>query len=107
MPNGYNKNNKNNRYTKEYPVTTISGDGAAAETNCPVAAEDSIKVFINGTRAASILASPAAIKELAVGYVICEGIAGFDETTLCDGPFSTITPSCKTRHRASRTCIRA
>ena len=53
MPNGYNKNNKNNknnRYTKEYPVTTISGDGAAAETNCPVAVEDSIEVFINGTR---------------------------------------------------------
>ena len=66
------------RYTKNYSVTTIHKDGAAVELNFLVAREESVELFVNGTHAASILSSPAEVKELAVGHVICEGITGFD-----------------------------
>jgi len=66
------------RYTKNYPVTTIHRDGTVSESDCPVAREESVELFINGAHTASILASPADVRELAVGYAICEGIVGFD-----------------------------
>ena len=67
------------RYTINYPVTTVNKDGTAFSSQRDVAKEGSIELLVNGTRAASILASPACIRELAVGYAICEGIVSYDE----------------------------
>ncbi|MDO9516853.1 MAG: formate dehydrogenase accessory sulfurtransferase FdhD [Methanosarcinaceae archaeon] len=67
------------RYTKNYSVTTIQKDGETFSSERTVAKEDSIELSVNGTRAASILASPEYVRELAVGYAICEGIVGSDE----------------------------
>lgn len=65
------------RYTKNYPATTIHKNGAAVELSCLVAREDSVELFVNGIYVASILSSPAEVRELAVGHVICEGFTGF------------------------------
>ncbi|MCL7410224.1 MAG: formate dehydrogenase accessory sulfurtransferase FdhD [Methanosarcinaceae archaeon] len=67
------------RYTKSYSVTTIQKDGETFSSERTVAKEVSIELSVNGTRAASILASPICARELAVGYAICEGIVGPDE----------------------------
>ena len=67
------------RYTKIYPVTTVNKDGSVFSSERTVAKEGSIELSVNGTRAASILASPTCVRELAVGYAICEGIVGSDE----------------------------
>ena len=67
------------RYTKNYPVTTINKDGTIFSSQRNVAKEGSIELSVNGTHAASILASPTCVRELAVGYAICEGIVSFDE----------------------------
>lgn len=67
------------KYTKNYSVTTVNKDGATSSSECNVAKEGSIELLVNGTRAASILASPVCVRELAVGYAICEGIVGSDE----------------------------
>lgn len=66
-------------YTKNYPVTTVHRDGTVHSLECTVAKEGTIEMSINGTHAASILGSQACVRELAVGYVICEGIVGFGE----------------------------
>ena len=67
------------RYTKNYPVTTVHKDGATSSSQRHVAKEGSIELSVNGTRVASILASPVCVRELGVGYAICEGIVGSDE----------------------------
>ena len=67
------------RYTKNYPVTTVNKDGTVISSYRNAAKEGSIELLVNGIRAASILASPACIKELAIGYAICEGIAVYSE----------------------------
>ena len=67
------------RYTKNYSVTTVHKDGTTSSSERTVAREGSIELSVNGTRAASILASPTCVRELAVGYAICEGIVGSDE----------------------------
>ncbi len=67
------------RYTKNYPITTIQRDGTVFSSERTVAKEGSIELSVNGARAASILASPTCVRELAVGYAICEGIVGSDE----------------------------
>ena len=67
------------RYTKNYPVTIVHKDGATSSSERTVAKEGSIELSVNGTRAASILASLTCVRELAVGYAICEGIVGSDE----------------------------
>jgi len=67
------------RYTKNYPITTIQRDGAVLSSERTVAKEGSIELSVNGTRSASILASPVCVRELAVGYAICEGIVNSDE----------------------------
>lgn len=67
------------RYTKNYPVTIVNKVGTVFSSNRNVAKEDTIEVSVNGNRVASILASPTCVKELAVGYAICEGIVNPDE----------------------------
>lgn len=41
-----------------------------------IAVEDTITLFVNDTRIASIMATPNMLRELAVGYLICEGVVG-------------------------------
>ncbi|HJH31914.1 MAG TPA: formate dehydrogenase accessory sulfurtransferase FdhD [Methanosarcinaceae archaeon] len=67
------------RYTKNYPVTTVHKDGTVHYLERTVVKEGTIELLINGTHAASILASPACVRELAVGYAICEGIVDSNE----------------------------
>ena len=67
------------QYTENYPITRIYKNGTVSTSDCLVAKEGSIELLINGIRAASILTSPADIKELAIGYAICEGIVQPDE----------------------------
>jgi FdhD protein len=60
-------------YTKKYHAQELTGDGTH-EKNYVVAVEDTIELFINDAQIASILATPEMQKELAYGYLICEGI---------------------------------
>jgi FdhD protein len=60
-------------YTKNYPA--IEHDGVTVlEKNFTVAVEGTIELFINRTPIATILATPEMLKELAIGYLICEGL---------------------------------
>jgi len=60
-------------YTKNY--TAIEHDGAKVhEKSYTVAVEGTIELFVNKTPIASILATPEMLKELAFGYLICEGL---------------------------------
>ena len=59
-------------YTMEYQATEF-GDGQHT-ASYSVAVEDTIDLFVNGVRLASILATPEMLDELALGYLICEGI---------------------------------
>ncbi len=60
-------------YTKNY--TAIEYNGATVhEKNYTVAVEGTIELFLNKTPIASILATPEMLEELAIGYLICEGI---------------------------------
>ncbi len=60
-------------YTKKYRACELIGDGSQ-EKNYIVAVEDTIELFVNDVSVASILATPEMQKELAYGYLICEGI---------------------------------
>lgn len=60
-------------YTRNYPAREYS-DSVSREITYPVAVEDTIELFINRVHIASILATPEMQKELAIGYLICEGI---------------------------------
>lgn len=59
-------------YTRDYQVTELSDGQHTASYS--VAVEDTIDMFVNGVRLASILATPEMLEELALGYLICEGI---------------------------------
>ncbi len=59
-------------YTKNYPATELSN--ASHQKNYAVAVEDTIELFVNKIPIAAILATPEMLKELAIGYLICEGV---------------------------------
>jgi len=59
-------------YTRDYRAIEL-GDGQHT-ASYSVAVEDTIDLFVNGVRLASILATPEMLDELALGYLICEGI---------------------------------
>ncbi|MBU4491835.1 MAG: formate dehydrogenase accessory sulfurtransferase FdhD [Euryarchaeota archaeon] len=59
-------------YTKNYPATELSN--ASHQKNYAVAVEDTIELFVNKLPIAAILATPEMLKELAIGYLICEGV---------------------------------
>jgi len=66
------RNYQDNMYTKNYPATEF---GEGQETVLyPVAVEDTIDLFVNRVHMAAILATPEMLNELALGYLICEGI---------------------------------
>ncbi len=60
-------------YTKNYHAREV-GDVTARDVTYPVAIEDTIDLFVNRLHIAAILATPEMLKELALGYLICEGI---------------------------------
>ena len=59
-------------YTKNYQATKF-GEGQVT-VSYPVAVEDTIDLFVNRVHMAAILATPEMLDELALGYLICEGI---------------------------------
>ncbi len=60
-------------YTKHYQARELIGD-TSQEITYSVAVEDTIELFVNKLHMAAILATPEMLKELALGYLICEGI---------------------------------
>jgi FdhD protein len=60
-------------YTKNYLAKELI-DEASHEITYSVAVEDTIELFVNKIHMASILATPEMLKELAFGYLICEGV---------------------------------
>lgn len=60
-------------YKKDFQAKELTGK-AIREVSYPVAVEDTIDLFVNRVHTASILATPEMLKELALGYIICEGI---------------------------------
>ncbi len=60
-------------YTKNYRAKELI-DEASHEITYSVAVEDTIELFVNNIHMAAILATPEMLKELAFGYLICEGV---------------------------------
>lgn len=60
-------------YTKNYQAKELTDD-ASRKITYSIAVEDTVELFVNKIHMASILATPEMLKELALGYVICEGI---------------------------------
>lgn len=60
-------------YIRNYTAKEYT-DEALQEIKYFVAVEDTIDLFVNRLHMASILATPEMLKELALGYLICEGI---------------------------------
>lgn len=60
-------------YTKNYSALELRGEQSHEKTH-KVAVEATIELFINKIPIASILATPEMLKELAIGYLICEGL---------------------------------
>lgn len=60
-------------YTKNYPAFELKDDISYEKVHT-VAVESTIELFINEISIASILATPEMLKELAIGYLICEGL---------------------------------
>ena len=60
-------------YTKQYHASESTGS-AQRDVTYSVAVEDTIDLFVNKIHLAAILATPEMLKELAFGYLICEGV---------------------------------
>jgi FdhD protein len=60
-------------YQKEYETIYFS-DSDPLESKFTAAVEETIELYVNNKRIASILATPEQLKQLAVGYLVCEGI---------------------------------
>lgn len=60
-------------YAKNYQARELV-ENSSREITYSVAVEDTIDLFVNRLHMASILATPEMLKELALGYLICEGV---------------------------------
>jgi len=60
-------------YAKNYQARELV-ENSSREIMYSVAVEDTIDLFVNRLHMASILATPEMLKELALGYLICEGV---------------------------------
>ena len=60
-------------YIKNYRAKELI-DEASHEITYSVAIEDTIELFVNNIHMVAILATPEMLKELAFGYLICEGV---------------------------------
>lgn len=61
-------------YTKKYPAIDLTLP-LSQEKQYSIAVENTIELFVNKIPIVSILATPEMLKELAIGYLICEGLA--------------------------------
>ncbi|MEM2989920.1 MAG: formate dehydrogenase accessory sulfurtransferase FdhD [Halobacteria archaeon] len=59
---------------KKFEAVKINRSLKSSKILSSTAVEASIALYVNGTRIASIMATPNMIKELALGYLICEGV---------------------------------
>jgi len=59
-------------YSEKLKAVVIEGS-ESAERLCHAACEESLELFLNRQRVASILATPEMLEELALGYLVCEG----------------------------------
>jgi FdhD protein len=62
------------RYSKRFHRSITDYEGNQRADCDDVAVEDSITLFVNDTRIATLITSPALFKELCIGYLITEGI---------------------------------
>ncbi|MCL7415869.1 MAG: formate dehydrogenase accessory sulfurtransferase FdhD [ANME-2 cluster archaeon] len=60
-------------YQKQYDTVIIDKKGQK-KSHFTVAVEETFELYVNNALVASILASPAQLEQLAVGYLVCEGI---------------------------------
>lgn len=60
-------------YQKEYEIIQISSRGSRL-AKFTAAVEETVELYVNNILIASILTTPEQLKQLAVGYLICEGI---------------------------------
>jgi FdhD protein len=67
-------------YSKRFRRSIMDYEGNQRPDHDDVAVEDSITLFVNDMRIATLIASPEMLKELCVGYLITEGVvSSFEE----------------------------
>ncbi|HYA32978.1 MAG TPA: formate dehydrogenase accessory sulfurtransferase FdhD [Candidatus Bathyarchaeia archaeon] len=72
-------------YIKRFPRVIMDYIGGQRPDYDDVAVEDSLTLFVNDVRIATLVASPEQLKELTIGYLISEGVvASFDEIQRVD-----------------------
>ncbi len=59
-------------YKQEYETVEIINSNARS-SSFTAAVEETVELFVNNARIASILTSPGKLEQLAVGYLVCEG----------------------------------
>ncbi len=62
-------------YKQEYDTVEIINSNARS-SSFTAAVEETVELFVNNARIASILTSPGKLEQLAVGYLVCEGFVG-------------------------------
>ncbi|AKJ39186.1 formate dehydrogenase accessory sulfurtransferase FdhD [Methanosarcina barkeri] len=67
------------KYAISYPAKRIHSDGRAENVKVLLAKECPVKLFLNGKLFTTLFASPLALKELAIGHLITEGVLSFSE----------------------------
>ncbi len=68
------------RYSKRFNRSIMDYEGNQRADCDDVAVEDSITLFVNDTRIATLIASPEMLRELCIGYLITEGVvSSFEE----------------------------
>lgn len=60
-------------YTERYQARELT-ENSSQEITYSVAVENTIDLFVNKLHMAAILATPEMLKELSIGYLICEGV---------------------------------
>ncbi len=66
--------------SKRFQRVIMDYEGGERSDYDDVAVEDSITLFVNGMRIATLIASPSNMEELCIGYLISEGVVSkFDE----------------------------
>jgi formate dehydrogenase accessory protein FdhD len=67
-------------YSKRFPREIMDYGGGQRPDYDDVAVEDSVTLFVNDMRIATLIASPEMIRELCIGYLITEGVvSSFEE----------------------------
>jgi len=67
-------------YSKRFPRVIMDYEGDQRPDYDDVAMEDSITLFVNDMRIATLIASPEMLRELCIGYLVTEGVvSSFEE----------------------------